>query len=107
MVRIGKDNGISVVLVLTMTLIRLLEYTSELDFHIWNANSIDIVKMAAHGRKFCTLVSILFPVLYVSSSLLHDFNRQFFCGSGSKTFTVMEKVTQKKYYWASFTYSSV
>ena len=37
--------------------------------------------MAAHGGKFCTSVSVLFSVLYVSSSPLHDFNFHFltFC----------------------------
>ena len=49
---------------------------SKLNFHIWNANSQSFAlakneaKMAAH----CTLVSILFAVLYVSSSPLHDFH---------------------------------
>ena len=33
--------------------------------------------MAAHGGKFWTSVSVLFAVLYVSSSLLRDFNRHF------------------------------
>ena len=54
--------------------------TSELNFHIWNANSQSFArakseaKMGAHGRKFWTSVSVLFAVLYVSSSPLHDFN---------------------------------
>ena len=53
---------------------------SELDFDIWNANSRSFArtkseaKMASHGGKFWTSVSVLFAILYVSSSLLHDFN---------------------------------
>ena len=56
------------------------------DFHIWNANSQlfgrarSEAKMAAHVEKFCTSVSVLFAVLYVSSSPLHDFNIQFLFG---------------------------
>ena len=62
----------------------------ELNFHIWNANSQSFArskseaKMAAHGGKFCTSVSVLFAVLYVSSSPLHDFNLQFFVSFGFK-----------------------
>ena len=74
---------------------------SELNFHIWNANSQlfapvkSETKMAAHGGKFWTSVSVLFAVLYVSSSPLHDFNFQFLFGSTSKTFTTMEKVHRR------------
>ena len=74
---------------------------SELNFHILNANSQSFAraksetKMAAHGGKFCTSISVLFVVLYVSSSLLHDFNFQFLFGSTSKTFTTMEKVHRR------------
>ena len=52
---------------------------SELDFHIGNANSQLFArgkteaKMAARGGKFCTSISVLIAVLYVSSSPLHDF----------------------------------
>ena len=74
------------------------EKISELNFHIWNANSQSFAqakseaKMAAHGGKFWTSVSVLFAVLYVSFSPLNDFNFQFLLGSTSKTFTTMEKV---------------
>ena len=51
--------------------------------------------MAAHGGKFCTSVSVLFAVLYVSSSQLHDFNLQYMFGSASKTYTTMEKCTEE------------
>ena len=56
------------------------DHFSELNFHIWNANSQSFArakreaKMAAHGGKFWTSVSILFAVFYVSSSPFHDFN---------------------------------
>ena len=85
---------------------------SEHDFHIWNADSQLFArakreaKMTAHGWKFCTSVSILFAVLYVSSSPLQDFNLQFLFGSVSKTFPTVESV-QTKYYWTSFTYSNI
>ena len=75
----------------------LLIETSEFDFHIWNASSQSFArakseaKMAAHGGKFCTSVSVLFAVLYVSCIPLHDFNYQFLFGSASKTFTATEK----------------
>ena len=75
--------------------------TSELNFHIWNANSQSFArakseaKMAAHGGKFWTSVSVLFAVLYVSSSPLHDFNLQFVFGSASKTLSTMEKVLRR------------
>ena len=49
-------------------------------------------KIVAHGGKFCTSASVLFAVLYVSSSPLHDFNLQFLFGSASKTTTAMEKL---------------
>ena len=55
-------------------------FPSELNFHIWNANSQSFArakseaKMAAHVGKFWTSVSVLFAVMYVSSSPLHDFN---------------------------------
>ena len=55
---------------------------SELNFHIWNANSQwfawakSEAKMVTHGGKFCTSVSVLLVVLYVSSSPLRDFNLQ-------------------------------
>ena len=52
-------------------------------------------KMAAHGGKFWTSVSVLCAVLYISSSLLHDFNYQFLFGSALKTFTTMEKVFRR------------
>ena len=52
-------------------------------------------KMAAHGGKFWTSVSVLFAVLYVSSSPLRDFNLQFLFGSTSKTFTTTEKCTDE------------
>ena len=74
---------------------------SELNFHIWNANSQSFArakseaKMAAHGGKFWTSVSD-FSVLYVSSIPLHDFNIQFLFGSTSKTFTTTEKVHRRK-----------
>ena len=51
--------------------------------------------MAAHGGKFGTLVSVLFAVLYVSSSPLHDFNLHFLFGSASKTSTTMEEVLRR------------
>ena len=75
--------------------------TSELNFHIWNANSQSFArakneaKMAAHGGKFWTSVSVLFAVLHVSSSPLHDFNFQLLFGSSSKTFTTTEKVKRR------------
>ena len=53
---------------------------SELNFHIWNANSQSFTRaksealMATHGGKFCTSVSVLFAVLHVSSSPLQDFD---------------------------------
>ena len=74
---------------------------SELNFHIWNANSRSFArvksepKMAAHGGKFWTSVSVLLVVLYVTSSRLQDFNLQFLFGSTSKTFTTMEKVHRR------------
>ena len=74
---------------------------SELSFHIWNANSYSFAgakseaKMAAHGGKFWTSVSVLFAVLYVSSSPLHDFSLKFLFGSASKTFPTMEKVFRR------------
>ena len=49
---------------------------SELDFCIWNANSQSFgraksqPKMASHGGKVCSSVSVVFAVLYVSSSPL-------------------------------------
>ena len=46
-------------------------------------------------REFWTSVSVLFAVLYVSSSPLRDFNLQFLFGSTSKTFTIMEKVHRR------------
>ena len=42
---------------------------SELDFHIWDANSQSFAwaksktKMAAHGGKFCTSVPVLYATL--------------------------------------------
>ena len=75
--------------------------TSELNLHIWNANSQSFArakseaKMAAHGGKFWTSVSVLFAVLYVSSSPLRDLNFQFLFGSTSKTFTTMEKLHRR------------
>ena len=74
---------------------------SELNFHIWNANSQSFTptksepKMAAHGGQFWTSVSVLFAVLYASSSPLHVFNFQFLFGSTSKPFTTMEKVHRR------------
>ena len=70
---------------------------SELDFHIGNANSPSFdrateAKMAVHGGQFCTSVSILFAVLYISFSPLNDFNLQFLFGLALKTFVTMEKV---------------
>ena len=64
--------------------------SSGLDFHIWNANSPSFgraktdAKMAAHGEKFCTSVSVLFAILYVSSSPLNDFSYLFLFGSATK-----------------------
>ena len=51
--------------------------------------------MAVHVRKFCTSVSVLFAVLYVSSSPLHDFNLQFLFGSASNIFPTLEKVHRR------------
>ena len=51
--------------------------------------------MAAYGGKFCTSVSVLFAVFYVSSSPLHDFNFQFLFGSPSNKFTTTEKLHRK------------
>ena len=53
---------------------------SELNFHMWNANSQSFArakseaKTAAYGRKFWTSRSVLFAHLYVSSSPLHNFD---------------------------------
>ena len=74
---------------------------SKLDFHIWITSSQLFsrakteAKMAAHGRKFCTSLSVLFAILYVSFTPLHDFNLQFLFGSASKTFLTMEKVFRR------------
>ena len=51
--------------------------------------------MAAHGVKFCTSVSIVIVLLYVSSTLLHDFHLQILFGSASKTFTTVDKVFRR------------
>ena len=72
--------------------------SSELNFHMWNANSQlfarakSEAKMAAHRGKFWKPVSVLFAVLYVSSNPLHYFILQVLVGSASKILTVMEKV---------------
>ena len=84
----------------TMTSISILDcyaIVNELNLHIWNANSQSFApvkseaKMIAHGEKFCMSVSVLFGVLYVNSSPLHEFNLQFLLGSASKTLTSVEK----------------
>ena len=51
------------------------KWTSELDFHIWNANwpMKCEAKMAAHGGQFCTSVPVPYAGLYVSFSLPRDF----------------------------------
>ena len=71
------------------------------NFHIWNTNSQSFArakseaKMTALGDQFWTSVLVLFAVLYVSSSPLHEFNFQFLFGSTSKTFTTIEKVDRR------------
>ena len=49
--------------------------TSELNFHLWNANwpMKSEAKMAAHGGQFCTSVSVPYAGLYVSFNLPLDF----------------------------------
>ena len=67
----------------------------------WNADSQSLAwarseaKMATHGGKSCTSVLVLFAVLYVGSSLAHDFNFQFLLSKASKTFTAAEKVFRR------------
>ena len=48
--------------------------------------------MAAHGVKFCTSVSILIVLIYVSSTPLHDFDLQILFGSALETFTTVDEV---------------
>ena len=49
---------------------------SELNFHIWNANSQSFAwakseaRMAAHGGKFCTSVPVLYTTLIFSFTLV-------------------------------------
>ena len=65
---------------------------SELNFHIWNANSRSFARAKS---EVWTSVSVLFAVLYPSSNPLHNFNFQFLFGSTSKTFITMEKVHRR------------
>ena len=80
---------------------------SELDFHIWNATVFYSGKNWTQDgrpwREISTSVLVLFAVLYVSSSPLHDFNLQFLLGSASKTFPTAEKSVHTKYCWTNFT----
>ena len=87
--------------------------TSKLNFHLWNANSQSFArakseaKMAAHGDQFWTSVSVFLAVLYVSSSPLQDFNFQLLFFFEFENIHNRGKSAQTKYYWTSFTYSSV
>ena len=73
---------------------------SELNFHIWNANSQSFAwakseaKMAAHVENFGHQFQSS-ALMYVSSRPLHDFNLQFVFGSVSKTLSTMKKVLRR------------
>ena len=71
-------------------------FASEFDIHIWNDNfqlfgrAKSEAKMAALGGIFCTSLSVVLAVLYVSSSPLQVFSNLFVFSSTSKTFPSME-----------------